>query len=245
MDETTFTSESGTLRLQKQIIRGISGHRESVILEMPSDPQLIHQAIEAAKAQQSQFLTMEVPPDQIQLKELLINHNFQLESHKIVVASSDWEAPPNSPYAVRPPEAADHFAVAVLNSTVLSHTLCAGRDYDLSDLTYRSFEDIMRQVARQDEGAAGLILTHKRKMAGHLLLEITPEQGYIYDLAVVPDHWGGKATHYLMRAGSRLLFQRGIPLMVGDVSASNLRALMYAQRFLGFKVTQERYGRKL
>lgn len=244
MDETTFTSEAGTLRLQKQIIRGISGHRESVILEMPRDPELIHRAIEAARAQQSQFLSIEIPPDS-PLKELLIKHGFQLESHKIVVPSSDWEAPPSSPYAVRPPEAADHFAVAVLNSTVLSHTLCAGRDYDLSELTYRSFEDIMRQVARQDEGAAGLILTHKKKMAGHLLLEINAEQGYIYDLAVEPDHWGGKATQYLMRAGSRLLFQRGIPLMVGDVSASNLRALMYAQRFLGFKVTQERYGLKL
>ena len=33
--------------------------------------------------------------------------------------------------------------------------------------------------------------------------------------------------------------------MVGDVSSSNRRALMYATRFLGFKVTQERYGLKL
>ena len=248
VDQVTLESPNGLLRLQKQLVRGIGGHRESVILEFPNpDEGLLKQAIQAAAGYHSQFLTMELDlaPDRQPHRQLLLEHGFQVESQRIATATSDYEPPADSPYTVRAPQPADHFAVAVLNSSVLSHTLSAVREYDLSELTFLSMDDIFRQVSRQDEQAAALILSHGKQMAGYILLELSPEQGYIYDLAIEPAHWGGRAAQYIMRSASALLYRREIPWMVGEVSANNLRALKYAFRFLGFKVTRERYGLKL
>ena len=136
----------------------------------------------------------------------------------------------------------DAFLIGVLNSTMLGHTLSAGREYDLGELTIKSMGQIMSQVVRDDSGSAGLVLTLEGEMVGHLLLEVGDGMGYIYDLALAQEHWGGTAVRHLMRAGSRLLYERGVPLFVGDVSASNRRALVVAQRALGFKVDCERYG---
>jgi hypothetical protein len=83
------------------------------------------------------------------------------------------------------------------------------------------------------------------EMVGHLLIEVAQDHGYISDLALTREHWGGPAVRYLMRAGSRLLFERAVPLFVGDVSAANRRALIVAQRALGFVEESRRYGLKL
>ncbi|MBS2038800.1 GNAT family N-acetyltransferase [bacterium] len=246
MDQVTLSSPGGVLRLQRQVVRGLSDHRESVILDFPNpENELLQQAIQAARQAESQFLTIEIRPEQGDHQSLLLEHGFLLESKAIATVTSDYEPPADSPYKVRPPELADHFAAAVLNSTVLAHTLSAARDYDLSELTFRAMDDIFQRMARQDENSTAVILTHQNRMVGHLILELSPERGYIYDLAIEPAHWGGKAAQYIMRSASCLLFRKGIPLMTGDVSANNLRALKYAFRFLGFKVERERYSLKL
>jgi acetyltransferase (GNAT) family protein len=146
---------------------------------------------------------------------------------------------------VRPAVEEDAYLIAVLNSTMLSHTLSTGREYNLSELTFQAMATTMAQVTRKDSQNAGLVLTLDGKMVGHLLLELGDRMGYIYDLALEREQWGGTAVRHLMRSGSRLLFERNIPLFVGDVSASNRRALVVAQRALGFTVDCKRYGLNL
>ena len=238
------------LLMKKQIVRGMTEDRESIIYDYfaPGEKEaslLLDAAASAAKDHSSQFLTLQVSPQDDRTREALKARGFELESYRISVPSGEPRIPEKSPYSVRPVTEDDAFLIGVLNSTMLSHTLSAGREYDLADLTVKSMGAIMAQAARQDSGCAGLALTLKGDMVGHLLLEINERMGYIYDLALAQEHWGGTAVRHLMRAGSRLLFERGIPLFVGDVSASNRRALVVAQRALGFKTDCERYGLKL
>ena len=241
---------TGFLVLKKQVTRSITGDRESIIqdwfaLEVGERGSLLECAAEAARGYASQFLTVEVATEETQEREVLQAAGFQLESHKISVATADCCAPEGSPYSIRAAAPGDDFLIAVLNSTMLEHTLCAGRDYDLSELTFRSMDAIFHQVNRQDPGSATLVLTKGQELVGYLLLEIMETTGYVYDLAIERAHWGGKAVLHVMRAGSQLLFQRNLPLLVGDISASNLRALKIAQRLLGFRVDCLRYGLRL
>lgn len=241
---------TGFLVLKKHLTRGITGDRESVIydffaLQLPEQKSLLECAAEAARGYASQFLTIEIAPHEKHRRDLLEGLGYRLESHRISVATADCRTPEGSPYAVRLAEPQDHFSIAVLNSMMLEHTLCAERDYDLSELTFRSMEAIFHQLNRQDAGCLALVLTRGQELVGHLLLELMGQTGYIYDLAIAREHWGGTAVRHIMRAGSQLLFQRNIPLFVGDVSASNLRALQFARRALGFSVDSQRFGRRL
>ena len=236
---------TGFLVLKKQLIRGVTGDRESVIHDSCALTQgLLEYAAQAARGYGSQFLTIEVAPGDPSL-ELLQAVGFHLESHRISVATADCRAPEGSPYSVRPAAPGDDFLIAVLTSTMLPHTLSAGREYDLSELTFRSMEATFAQVNRQDPASVALVLTQGQALVGHLLLELSEASGYIYDLALAREHWGGVAVRHLMRAGSQLLFQRNVPLLVGDVSAANQRALKVAQRALGFSVDCQRYGLRL
>lgn len=240
----------GFLVLKKHLTRGITGDRESVICDffaphVPDQTSLLDCAADAARSYDSQFLTIEIAPHDKHLREVLEGQGYRLESHRISVATADCRPPEASPYSVRLAEAQDHFSIAVLNSMMLEHTLSAERDYDLSELTFRSMEAIFQQLSRQDEGCVALVLTRGQELVAHLLLELMGETGYIYDLAVAREHWGGTAVRHIMRSGSQLLFQRNIPLLAGDVSACNLRALQFARRALGFSVDSQRFGRRL
>jgi ribosomal protein S18 acetylase RimI-like enzyme len=241
---------TGFLLMKKRLVRTITGDCESVIedsfaVDASHHQSLIESAVAAARNYGSQFLTLEIAAQLSQERERFERQDFHLESHRISVATTLWPPPEGSPYTVRSPDVGDDFSIAILNSTLLEHTLCAGRDYDLSELTFRSMNSTLQQVNSQDPNSITLVLAQGSQLVGHLLLQIVDQSGYIYDLAVAREHWGGRATRQLMRAGSSLLFQRNVPLMVGDVSASNLRALKFAQRFLGFSVDRVRYGRRL
>ena len=248
IDETSEIT--GFLVLKKQLVRGLTGDRESVIQDWFAAREscyrsLFEYAVTSARSYGSQFLTTEVSSGDDDGVELLESFGFKLESYRISVLPAHCRLPEGSPYLVRPAVEEDAYLIAVLNSTMLSHTLSAGRDYNLSELTFQAMAATMGQVSRQDSQCAGLVLTLNGGMVGHLLLEISDRMGYIYDLALEREHWGGTAVRHLMRSGSRLLFERNIPLFVGDVSASNRRALIVAQRALGFTVDCQRYGFRL
>lgn len=247
-----FTSRSagqmtGYLLLKKTFEHALTGDLESAISDLrASSPEeqrkLLDYAIAAAIADSAQFISLKIPPDPVQSKQLQ-ELGFQLESQKISVATANCSAPEGSPYEVRLANEGDHFGIAVLNSTLVSHTLCPGRDYDLTQVTFRAMEAMFRQL--NDPKSVALVLTKDQEMAGYLILTMSEKSAYIYDLAISPEHWGGKAVLHIMRAGSQLLFQRNIPLLVGDVSASNLRASKIAQRYLGFRVDSQTYALRL
>lgn len=240
----------GFLVLQKQLIRGLTGDRESVVQDYFAQDaseakRLLECAAQAARSHHSQFLTVQLSPQDSEAHDSLASLGFELESHRISVPSGKPPLPQNTPYSVRPASEEDAFLIGVLNSTMLHHTLAAGREYDLGELTMQSMGAVMTHASRQDPHRAGLVLTLGQEIVGHLLLELNDRMGYIYDLALAREHWGGTAVRHLMRAGSRLLYERNVPLFVGDVSASNRRALVVAQRALGFQVECNRFGLKL
>ncbi len=241
---------TGFLVLQNRWVRGFTGDRDSVVQDSfcasaTDHRQLLEMAAEMARGYGSQYLTAEVALGDDDHREVLEALGFGLESHRISVTTGECRLPEESPYAVRPVTPEDGFLIAVLNSTVLPLTLSAGREYDLGELTCRSMDTVMARVASQDSAHAGVVLTLDQKMVGHLLLDLNDRFGYIYDLALEREHWGGTAVRHLMRAGSSFLYRRGLPLFVGDVSAANRRALVVAQRALGFAEESRRYGLKL
>lgn len=243
-------SLTGFLVLQKQVTRAITADRESVIQDFfapdaSEQKMLLECADDAARSYGSQYLTTEIAPQEEQRGQLLRSLDYKLESHTISVATANNPMPKGSPYSTRLAGPGDDFAIAVLNATMLPHTVSAGRETDVGEASFRSMDAIFAQVNRQDDHSVALVLTKDHQVVGHLLLELTEHRGYVYDLALTREHWGGKAAPHIMLAGSKLLWERGIPWLVGDVSAANLRAVRYAQRFLGFSIDCERYARRL
>lgn len=237
--------------LRPVLVRSITGDRETVIerlwaSQLTEFEALLDQAGQAASSYGCQYLTLQVQPDQSDLRGLLDRLGFQLETERIVMAAAEHAVPPNSPYAVRPLQEGDDFLIAVRNAQLLEHTLAAGRQYDVGELTFRSMDAMFEQLRRPPEAQQVLVLTFEvHQQVGHLILELGPEEGYVCDVAVEPQHWGGRAISLLMRAGSSWLHRHGRARMVGDVSAANQRALKFAKRFLGFSVDSLRYGRRL
>lgn len=241
---------AGYLVMRRLLVRDMTGDREAIVEDFvapePSQRQALFDcAARAARRHQARYLTISVEADDSGAGDFLVSQGFGLESYRISVGTADCRVPEGSPYEVRRTVPEDGFLISVLNSTMIAHTLSAGRDYDMAELTFRSMGAIMAQVGREDPGNLGLVLTLGGEMVGHLLIEVEERFGYIYDLALEREHWGGLAVRHLMRTGSRLLFERGVPLFVGDVSAANRRALLVAQRALGFQVDSLRYGQHL
>lgn len=244
------STTSARLALRPQLVRSISGDRETVIEHLQAEDAigcqaLLERAVESARQHGSQFLTLQLKPEQVELKERLERLGFVHESERIVMPSAEHPVPAGSPYSVRDLQSGDDFLIAVRNAQLLEHTLTAGREYNLSDLTFHSMEAMFEQLRRPAEEQQTLVLIWQGQQVGHLILELQPTSGYISDVGVEPQHWGGKATSILMRAGSTWLHRRGLERMVGDVSASNQRALKFAKRFLGFSLESLRYGLKL
>ena len=241
---------TGFLLQKKPVVHPITGDRESTIVDLyavSSDYQraLLQAAVERGRELGTQFFTIEIACDDDASLELLESFGFGLESFCLSVASGTPELPENSPYSVRPSTPDDAFMIAVLNSTMLGHTLSAGRDYDLSEITFASMAHTTAQVSREDPHFAGLVLHLGEEMAGYLLLELDERKGYVADVAIEQAHWGGTAVRHLVRSGSRLIHEKGIPWYVGDISAANPRALGSAERSMGFVADLKRYGLKL
>lgn len=238
---------SGFLLLNGPRVNQITGDSDSAIHDFRGSGDavsaLIERAVEIARGQGSHFLTVDVAiGDDTELLESL---DFYLESYRLSVPSGTPELPENSPYEVRQITADDAFPIGVLAATMLGHTLSGERDYDLSELTFRSLSYTTELVARQDPDLIGLLLTLGGDMVGYLLLRLDGHMGYVADVAVEQEHWGGTAVRHLVKSGSRLLHERGIPWYVGDISAANTRALGSAQRSMDFVPRSQRYGRRL
>jgi ribosomal protein S18 acetylase RimI-like enzyme len=90
-----------------------------------------------------------------------------------------------------------------------------------------------------------LVAEEEGKPVGFLILEFhyveesTGEiQSHIYNLSVLPSHFGKWIGHELVREAARVTHQRGYRYMTSKVTASNERALLSAIK-LGFEI--ERY----
>lgn len=162
------------------------------------------------------------------------------------------EPPRDGPYQVRRATARDQLFVMVLNSRVSPVTLPAGRDLDPEEVAARYLDVYLALDLEGNPCLEGLIAEKDGLPVGYLLLktgytdEITGESlAYIYDLAIDPEHWGRRATQRIMREAETRMHARGVRILLGDISASNPRALKTAIHSLGYTLEQQRWARRL
>lgn len=241
--------------LLKSQPEGLSGLTQSLLFDHYAPDRMLASLVAGARdwAQrnyQTHHLTVEIYPGQSGETEVLASLGFQPETHRIAVRTALWTAPPDYPYQVRLARPSDSTFLAYLNSVSLPFVLPAGREHDLDRIAAQSMSVYSNLLRKNDPGDLILILTEKRRQIGYLILKLGTDGqdplstplAYVYDLAIERAHWGRRGVLQIMRTGSNLLFERGIPLLVGDISASNPRALKTAQRNLGFAIEWTRHG---
>jgi ribosomal protein S18 acetylase RimI-like enzyme len=83
------------------------------------------------------------------------------------------------------------------------------------------------------------------KPVGYLMLDLVQverstgeHQSLIHDIAVRREYWGKYVVHKLVAAAKKMTHERGLKYMVGEITSSNRRTVVQAQR-LGFEI--ERY----
>ncbi|HEY3999650.1 MAG TPA: GNAT family N-acetyltransferase [Candidatus Xenobia bacterium] len=67
--------------------------------------------------------------------------------------------------------------------------------------------------------------------------------GYIYDIAVHPDHMGHHLALNLVHEAELFLHRGGIHWLTGDISAANPRPLTLSLKYLGFSIQYRRWAR--
>jgi ribosomal protein S18 acetylase RimI-like enzyme len=69
----------------------------------------------------------------------------------------------------------------------------------------------------------------------HVMISTGERQSFIVNLAVRPGHWGRYVGQTLVKEAARLTARRGLRYMSSQVSASNRRSVVSAQR-AGFQI---------
>lgn len=200
-----------------------------------------------ARARGADYLVAEADPADTFLESL----GYHLEIVRIA-RRLDPRPPGESAYTVRPARPGDQLFILVLNGKVTPFTLPAGRDLDPREVASRYLDVYLGLDIARDPRLLVLIAETGGLPVGYLMLklgysdEITGERiGYIYDLAVEPEHWGRRATQRLMREAEARLHADGVALMLGDISADNPRAVKTAVKSLGYAIEGHRRARRL
>jgi ribosomal protein S18 acetylase RimI-like enzyme len=102
------------------------------------------------------------------------------------------------------------------------------------------------------DGFRILVAESDGERVGYIMLDFRAEEAstgerqcLIHDLAVRRDHWGRFVVHRLIAAAEEEAAARGLPYLVGEVSASNKRALGTALRGLGFDVERHQIVKRI
>jgi ribosomal protein S18 acetylase RimI-like enzyme len=117
--------------------------------------------------------------------------------------------------------------------SVAPHEVQARTRQRLADLEMvllnENFSILIAQLDQQPAGFIMIDLMHEESSTGE-------RQAFIVDLAVEPRHWGRYVVHHLIEAATVKARECGLQYLVGEVSASNERALLTATKRLGFTV---------
>ncbi|MBI3929637.1 MAG: GNAT family N-acetyltransferase [Armatimonadetes bacterium] len=217
--------------------------------------QVLHGLLDCAEAiardEGDQYSTVELMPGEPD-EELFGPRGYSVELNRIVKRVQSHDIRPSSSYRIREADKNDQMFIIYLNALVNKYTIPAGRDGDPELVAERYLDAYFSlDVGREAKGflcEAG----PERTAVGYLLLKTGYQElisgqtlGYIYDLAVHPDHWGRRATQLIMRTAENRLAQAGVPLYTGDISERNQRALKTSIKSLGFTVEWRRWGKRL
>jgi GNAT superfamily N-acetyltransferase len=109
--------------------------------------------------------------------------------------------------------------------------------------TRQIMEDLPRSLYSKDFELIIAEDTDIRKPVGYLMLILSEVEGstgepqsLIHDIAVEPEYWGKFVVDRLMARAEEITRGRGLIYIIGDISASNKRPLIYSTRRLGYEI---------
>lgn len=233
-----------------------TGQPEAIMVEHAGEleayPALIEQLAASARVHGDRFLAWRLYPQELELRELLIQVGFAPEFTRVVRSTGFEQGHAlGATLEVRPARSSDRAFLAKLHLECSpfyqsSHregaewqALDALGNYLSLDLSEESLT--LGWVAWDQEEPLGYVLV-KRDFA----LEASQKAGaYLYDIAVGRGHWGKDTATLLHEHAVRELARLGYEALVGDISWHNRRALGMAVARLNYQVEWERWGLNL
>jgi ribosomal protein S18 acetylase RimI-like enzyme len=241
------------------IILVVVGHTDSITdqpqglivdfhCESPEAAHLLFDLGEAFCRQHNMwFLVGDLSVDDTAWEDFLHQRGYSPDLNRIILPTS----PPirsRNRCEIRPACATDYFFVISLNSLVNSNTIPPGRGVD-PNLVARSYLQAYSEFKIGEDPKMPTYIAEKDEQPiGYLMIKLSPpdphgvQAGYIYELAVHPDHWGRRVGDELLSAATKDLAAKGVSYITGDVSQSNMRALKTAQKQLGFQLEARRWA---
>jgi ribosomal protein S18 acetylase RimI-like enzyme len=156
-------------------------------------------------------------------------------------------------YRTRPSDPTDLLFILYLNTLAAPFTIPPNRTRDEHFVGQRYLQIYSEMDYRPSNPKFKVLIAEKIKpviSAGFIMLqlgwrdEMTLEPvGYLYDIAVHPDHMGQHLALLLVHEGQKLLSTLGTRWLIADISATNPRPLKLALSYLGFSVMYRRWAR--
>ena len=254
----------GYLVLKHGLTESVTHDSQSAIYDCYGDNEDVrralfeHARVRARKAK-SEYLVLQVgsPPNpDIAFYESL---GYRAENHRVGCRTRPYQLPAESPFRIRPARQSDLMFIRYLSAVSVKFIVPAGRPIDLPAVTMNFLNAYSDLELEDDPYFLPLILMKGRKEAGYIMFKLPgaegfpkpvaafgsgPELGgYVYDLAVRPEYQGHGAALILLQSGENALYERNLPILAGDISASNPRALKTTMKRLSYKIDWSRYGR--
>ena len=226
-----------------------SGQPETVVVEHAGEvreyPQLLEESIRRAVQHHDEFLAVRVYPQEA---ERFAGLGLSSELRRVVRTIAPTK--PQGPYRIREATLRDRSFLARLHVQSRGFYRSAGRrgvdGSTWEDMGhYLSLElapesDLYGWVALEDDLPVGYVLIRTP-----FFVELYGDNAaYLYDIAVARECWGREAASQLHEHAVARLAERGVGVLVGDISSANERAFSISGR-LGYELEWERWGRNL
>ncbi len=218
---------------------------------------LLDGAAAFARRHGDEYLVVQLPPGDPH-ETAFARAGFMLDMVRVAkkVRPPEPEALPGTAdkYQVRLARESDHLFILYLSTVSSQNTVPPGRPVDAAAVKERYLQAYMALDVGQ-HGQAHIFVAERIEDSipvGYFMLQVAEQAdvrptrtGYVYDIAVHPEHWGGGVSQLLIHHGERQLETLGVELLLGDISAENPRPLMVARKHLGFEVETGRWARRL
>ncbi|MHB2016029.1 MAG: GNAT family N-acetyltransferase, partial [Candidatus Xenobia bacterium] len=155
-------------------------------------------------------------------------------------------------YVVRPATEMDRMFVLHLNSLCGPFTIPPHRKTDDTEVGQRYLNYYVGLRLEGDPDFRVWIAEHEGFPVGFIMIKIAPPDpvsgegvGYVYDIAIHPEHQGRLLSQKLVETAEAWLQSREVALLTGDISAANPRPQRVAEKYLGFSVELRRWAKVL
>lgn len=248
-----LSDTGGYAIVQHAIEEAVTGKTISLIRDPSSidGPALLHEAARRAVLRGSCRIGIDIGVGDHETAEAARRADIVPEYHRIVCRLDDAPAAVETEASVAAAAAEDRMFLVALSTECVPFMFCADRKDDIAQVRQRFFDvyaglDLVHDealrvwVARVDHEPAGAVLI--RPEAGRAADD--GAEAYIYDISVLPAHWGGRVAVALIDRAIQEMRARGIKYLTGDISVDNTRVQGLAQRYR-FHAEHTRHFRRL